>query len=177
MKLAMGRKFAKERLEGPKKPHGRPPKKLHWTVLRELKRAKLERVKKVYSVIHKATGKVGGNGCGGPIYGELTMGYNQKVIEFLVDFAHLDCKSRFIDIGCGLGKPNLHVTQYPGVEFSYGIEIEEVRTNLGLINLYQILQEKYLDNEMGHSCLLQHGDISDAKSLDPFTHVYSFDVG
>ena len=176
-KLAMGKKFAKKWTDNPKKQRGRPRKKPHPKILAVLKKEKEARVKNVYKIVNKMTGKIGGNGCGGPIYGELTLGNNQKVVDALVEYTAFSSESRFIDIGSGLGKPNIHVSQDPGVQFSLGIEIEEVRTNLGLINLHHVLREKENNANIGHTCLLQHGNISDAESLDPFTHVYAFDVG
>ena len=93
--------------------------------------------------------------------------------------------SRFIDVGSGLGKPNLHVTQDPAVEFSYGIEMERVRWMLGMSNLKTVLEEankqdKMMSNkqeEIHHRCIFAHGDITEAKYFDPFTHVYMFDIG
>lgn len=146
-------------------------------------------VQSVYSIIHKYTGSIGGNGNGGGIYGELTAGSMQKMINLMVEHTGLSKGSRFIDVGCGLAKPSLHVAQYPGVEFSYGIEVEHVRYMLGMSNLEQVLkaaskeeahrmeEEEIEGSKIGHKCILSHGDITEAKSFDPFTHVYMFDVG
>jgi len=84
-------------------------------------------VKKVYRCITQATGSLGGNGSGGPIYGELTVGSMQNIVDYLVEFCAFDPSSRFIDIGAGLGKPNWHVAQNPGVRLSIGIEVEKIR--------------------------------------------------
>ena len=92
--------------------------------------------------------------------------------------------SRFIDVGSGLGKPNLYVAQNPGVEFSFGIEMEHVRNMLGLHNLHHVLQEAQnevksseVENRIGTRCFLKHGNILEASSMDPFTHVFMFDIG
>lgn len=45
-----------------------------------------------------------------------------------------DENSSFIDVGAGLGKPNFHVAQDPGVEISYGLELEKVRWQLSIAN-------------------------------------------
>lgn len=150
-------------------------------------------VQSVYSIIQKYTGSIGGNGNGGGIYGELTAGSMQKMINLMVEHTGLSSDSRFIDVGCGLAKPSLHVAQYPGVEFSYGIEVEHVRYMLGMSNLEQVLKaalkeeahrveestkkEEVEGSKIGHKCILSYGDITEAKSFDPFTHVYMFDVG
>lgn len=137
-------------------------------------------VQAVYSIIQKYTGAVGGNGNGGSMYGELTAGSMQKMINLMVEHTGFSKDSRFIDVGCGLAKPSLHVAQYPGVEFSYGIEVEHLRYMLGMTNLEQVLKAALLEKEsttIGHNCILSYGDITEAKSFDPFTHVYMLDVG
>lgn len=135
--------------------------------------------RQVYAVVNKMTGSIGGNGHGGAIYGELTVGSMQKMIDLMKVHTNFGPKSRFIDVGSGLGKPNLHVAQDPGVEFSYGIEMEKVRWMLGMSNLNMVLQraEKKPSENILHRCMFEHGDITEAKYFDPFTHVYMFDIG
>mmetsp|Transcript_48869 Transcript_48869/g.59113 ORF Transcript_48869/g.59113 Transcript_48869/m.59113 type:complete len:401 (+) Transcript_48869:82-1284(+) len=140
-------------------------------------------VRKVYKIIRNCTGSIGGNGAGGAIYGELTVGSMQKVIDIMKDKLEFTAGSRFIDVGCGLAKPNMHVVQDPGVEFSYGIELNKERWFLGLHNLNNVLKAARDEKEggdgetIGYRCMLAHGDIVEAKSFDPFTHVYMFDIG
>ena len=144
-------------------------------------------VRRVYEIVNKHTGSIGGNGHGGAIYGELTVGSMQKMTNLMIEYTGLSKDSRFIDVGCGLGKPNLHVAQYPGVEFSYGIEMEHVRWMLGMANLDQVLKAAQMDiatkndiddeSKIKHQCFLAHGDVTEANFFDPFTHVYMFDIG
>ena len=147
-----------------------------------------DNVQRVYHIVHKHTGSIGGNGSGGAIYGELTTGSMQKMTNLMIEHTGLSKDSRFIDVGCGLGKPNLHVAQYPGVDFSYGIEMEHVRWMLGMANLHQVLKAAKKDKEggkdteegqskIGHGCYFAHGDITEANFFDPFSHVYMFDIG
>eukprot|EP00814_Leptocylindrus_danicus_P017398 CAMPEP_0116034956 /NCGR_PEP_ID=MMETSP0321-20121206/20007_1 /TAXON_ID=163516 /ORGANISM="Leptocylindrus danicus var. danicus, Strain B650" /LENGTH=362 /DNA_ID=CAMNT_0003511549 /DNA_START=18 /DNA_END=1106 /DNA_ORIENTATION=- len=143
-----------------------------------------ENVKKVYKIINAKTGRIGGNGHGGAIYGELTMHSMQKMVELMKQYTNFNKSSRFIDVGSGLGKPNLYVAQNPGVEFSFGIEMEHVRNMLGLHNLLHVLKEaqdevstNVEENRIGTRCFLKHGNILEAKSMDPFTHVFMFDIG
>jgi hypothetical protein len=142
-----------------------------------------ENVKQVYGIVRKLTGSIGGNGSHGPIYGELTMGSMQKMTNLMKEYTGLDTSSRFIDVGSGIGKPNLHVAQDPGVEFSYGIEVEVDRWVLGLNCLKGVLDAAHkqstasADELIRHRCIFEHGDIRDAKSFDPFTHVYMFSIG
>lgn len=131
------------------------------------------------------TGSIGGNSHGGAIYGELTVGSMQKMTNLMIEYADLSTDSRFIDVGCGLGKPNLHVAQYPGVDFSYGIEMEHIRWMLGMSNLDHVLKAAVEDEvhgnntetKIGHHIYFAHGDITEAEYFDPFTHVYMFDIG
>ncbi len=147
-------------------------------------------VKNAYSIVRRCTGSLGGNGSGGAIYGELTTGSMQKVVDTMIACCNLGKDSIFIDVGAGLGKPNIHVAQYPGVAASYGIEHEQVRWQLSLHNLKHLLQaaeaeleeeeEKEEEDDTGkinHKIFFHYGDITEAKTLDPFTHVYMFDIG
>lgn len=138
-----------------------------------------DNTRRVYAIVNKMTGSIGGNGHGGAIYGELTVGSMQKMVDLMKTHTDFGPDSRFIDVGSGLGKPNLHVTQDPGVEFSYGIEMEHVRWILGMSNLNMVLQhaKKHPEEDIRHRCIFQHGDITEAKYFDPFTHVYMFDIG
>lgn len=86
-----------------------------------------QEVQEVYSIIRKKTGTLGGNGYNGAIYGELTVGSMQKVVNILKDKCEMDHKSLFIDVGAGLGKPNMHVSQDPAVRISIGVELEVIR--------------------------------------------------
>ena len=90
-------------------------------------------VTKVYACVQKATGALGGNGSGGPIYGELTVGSMQAVIDYLVQYCNFSSSSRFIDVGSGRGKPNFHVAQDPGVRLSIEIEVEHIRYWVSII--------------------------------------------
>ena len=146
-----------------------------------------DNVRQVYGIIRKLTGSIGGNGSHGPIYGELTMGSMQKMVNMMKEYSNFNSNSRFIDVGSGIGKPNLHVAQDPGVEFSYGIEVEKDRWVLGLNCLNAVLsaaknQEKSVgklpsEQKIQHKCIFEHADVRKAKSFDPFTHVYMFSIG
>lgn len=94
----------------------------------------------------------------------------------------MTAQSRFIDVGSGLGKPNFHVAQAPGVRISVGIELERIRWQLAMYNLGQILPHmrgrcpadvEQLESGVHFLC----GDIFDATTMDPFTHVYMYDLG
>ncbi|KAG7336830.1 histone methylation protein [Nitzschia inconspicua] len=144
-------------------------------------------VQTVYKIVRKLTGNIGGNGYSGPIYGELTMHSMQKMINLMVEKTDLNTNSRFIDVGSGIGKPNLHVAQYPGVAFSCGVEMEHTRWALGMTCLKACLdaaidQRQNGDNGIDASLIqgktiFLHKNITEAKTFDPFTHVYMFSIG
>ena len=139
----------------------------------------------VYKIIHKRTGEMWGSGYEGPIYGELTQNSMQKMINLMVEHTGLSRSSRFLDVGSGLGKPNLHVAQHPGVAFSCGVECELNRWKLGMVCLDACLGYEDLETQSSAATntLLQgntmflNTNIMDAETFDPFTHVYMFSVG
>jgi len=132
-------------------------------------------VQHLYRVIQKSSGAVGGYGHNGPVYGEVTMGTFQKVVDALAEHTGFDSSSAFVDIGSGLGKPNLHVALNPGVRLSFGVELEELRWQLSMHNLRFVLDEV---SEMRKSVVyFANKDATEMGHFEPFTHVYMFDVG
>lgn len=131
-------------------------------------------VQKLYQVIQKYSGAVGGYGHNGPVYGEITMGTLQKVLNFLRDNLDFGSHSSFLDIGSGLGKPNLHVAVDPGVHVSFGIELEELRWQLSMHNLRFAIQEAAVPDSVVY---FAHNDATQIVRFEPFTHIYMFDVG
>ncbi|OWZ24624.1 hypothetical protein PHMEG_000305 [Phytophthora megakarya] len=152
------------------------------TPLADIRQKEVERtfteheVSEVYKAIRKQTGSLGGNAAGGAIYGEITQASFQRVVDYLKEKCELSKTSRFLDVGSGLGKPNFHVSVDPGVQVSYGIELEELRWHLSLHNLRSVLS---LDSQRNKplSTVFTAGDITHAHTFEPFSHVYSFDVG
>jgi hypothetical protein len=123
-------------------------------------------VRKAYKLIQKATGALGGNGTTGAIYGELTMHSMQKVINFMIENCELTSASRFIDVGSGLGKPNVHAAQDPCCRVSVGIELEDIRWQLSMQNM------KYLVEEMAEDAHLSvHADSDDRVDVKLVTGV------
>lgn len=101
------------------------------------------KVDKIYGIVRKSSGALGGNGYDGAIYGELTQRSMQKVLEFLVGKCQLNSQSRFIDVGSGLGKPNFHASQYPGCRLSLGIELEDIRWQVRIVFLFVVTWEMH----------------------------------
>ena len=144
-------------------------------------------VQHVYKIVKNLTGSIGGNGHVGPIYGELTMGSMQKMVNLMMEHCNLNRESRFIDVGSGIGKPNMHVAQFPGVSFSCGVEVERSRWVLGMSCLKAVLDEAVkqriegsltnTEAEILGNTIFLHKDIMEATTFDPFTHVYMFSIG
>ena len=148
-------------------------------------------VEHAYKIVRRLTGSIGGNSYLGPIYGELTMTSMQKMVNLMIEHTGLGKDSGFIDVGSGIGKPNIHVAQYPGVAFSCGVEVEFPRWTLGMTNLKAVLQgavaqqhanpqgEEEVDKacRLGGNTVFLHKDITEAKTFDPFSHVYMFSIG
>jgi hypothetical protein len=128
----------------------------------------------LYKVINKATGSVGGNAHFCAMYGELSSGSMQKIINVLKEQCSLSSDSAFLDIGAGLGKPNLHFALEANVRLSIDVEFIELRHKLAMINLRECIKNKVLNSSINVHFICS--DISEAKSLDPFTHIYMYDV-
>jgi len=134
-------------------------------------------VDELYKVIQKNTGRLGGNATGGAIYGEMTKMSFQRVVDAMVDKCGLDGTSIFLDIGAGLGKPNMHVAIEPGVQFSVGVEIMPVRWQLSLLNLKASLSGCAALKEMRKpNVAFALSDITEIEHFNPFTHIYMYDI-
>lgn len=132
------------------------------------------KIEDLYSIIHKATGSLGGNAYASAMYGELTRGSMDAIFKLLKDECELNDKSSFIDIGSGLGKPNFHAAQM-GIHLSIGVELVDIRHQLSIFNLLQVLKtenESINTNGLNFVC----ANIEQANSLNPFTHIYQFDL-
>jgi hypothetical protein len=84
----------------------------------------------------------------------------------------MNAQSRFIDVGSGLGKPNFHVAQSPGVRLSVGIELEHIRWQLAMYNLSQTLPQVRSKDDLAPECQKLEGgvhflcgDIFDASTM------------
>lgn len=133
-------------------------------------------VSEVYKAIRKQTGCLGGNAAGGAIYGEITQSSFQRIVDYMKENCELSASSLFLDVGSGLGKPNFHVAIDPGCEVSYGIELEDLRWQLSLHNLKSVLSLDVNKKKLNRT-VFTAGDITHARTLNPFSHIYSFDVG
>ncbi len=135
--------------------------------------------KKNYSIVNKLSGTMGLNAEFGPIYGENRIGSFQAVVKKMKAYTDLNDKSYFIDVGCGGGKPNLHVAQDLGVAISIGEEVVENRLDVCLKHFFAVLQRANNQqneeispvNRLGYNCYFLNMDVTEAASFDPFTHL------
>jgi Histone methylation protein DOT1 len=99
----------------------------------------------------------------GPIYGELAVGSFDKVIKFLIKNCNMNENTRFIDVGSGMGKPNLHIAITSKVLLSLGVECEILRYQLCMTILQQISKVN-----RPYRTFFQHLDIFNAASFVSF---------
>ena len=98
-------------------------------------------VSKVYKIIRKQTGSVGGNSFGGPIYSEITECSMDEVIQFLVDNCDLlkdKRSSNFLDVGSGLGKPCFYAMASINSNICLRTESQIGLFELSILNLVDI---------------------------------------
>jgi len=79
--------------------------------------------------------KLGGEGCGGSLYGEISRGDVHRILIALHLFTGLSPSSAFIDIGSGFGKPSLHAALAFGCRISAGIELMRPRVDISVYNI------------------------------------------
>ena len=140
----------------------------------------LSPVRRLYSVLnHKKTGAE----CAyageklTPIAGEITKASMHRITTFMKLSMSFNHTSRVVDIGCGQGKPNLHFAVAVGPELNVGIEIIPWRWYQATTNLLKVC-DVALDGDLPFpNCYFKRGNIREAESLDPFTHIYMFCTG
>ena len=113
----------------------------------------------------------------------------QKVVNFMTEHCEMDSDSLFIDVGSGLGKPNFHAAQDPGVRVSVGIELEDIRWQLAMQNLKFVLQavvdtsdtqgdkeDTDEDSRLLHGVNFMQGDIFDVITTVRIDMFQTFDL-
>ena len=99
----------------------------------------------------------------------------QSVVSSLIKNTQLSNASCILDIESGLGQPTMHCYIHLGVALSYDIEVSMLRHVWAIENLEKVLEADWTNKT--NKIFLAHGNISDAKTLDPFTHIYSYNIG
>jgi hypothetical protein len=130
----------------------------------------------LYKFINKHTKYLHIDGAQGPIYGELTQSSISKILDYLVSHCQLGENSVFMDIGSGLGKPNLHAATITNIKYSIGIELVDSRWWHSMHLLAHIADSYHLNN-IAQKTFFMHGDINNFQSLDGISHIYIFNCG
>ena len=115
-------------------------------------------------------------------YAELDCQSMEEVIKCMKEKQEFNTSSKFLDIGCGIGKPNLCAANDPGVVLSYGVEIHKTIFTAAQ-KIFQKLHEykgfpviKNMIELMLAKCHLQNLDIKNCDFLNHFTHVFMHDT-
>ena len=112
-------------------------------------------------------------------YGENTQGTLQKAFEFwhLKDPTFGSEGDIFLDVGHGLGKPNVHYSQLGSKKkISIGIECSEHRYNLS-IRWHKDMIGSLKNEELNGGFCFVHLDGLELQTLNPFKHIFMFDCG
>ena len=102
----------------------------------------------------------------------------QKDVQFMVNSTRFVTASWFLNVGSGIEKPNLHVAQYPAVEFLCGVQIEYSQWLLGMTCLKACLKAVavssapfLLAEAVQGNIMFLFNTIIKAQTFDPFTHM------
>ena len=147
-----------------------------------------ENTSRAYRIANSQSRSLGGAATGSAIFGEQSAGSMQNVVQLMVERQNLTSSSRVIDVGSGLGKPNFHFACDPGVALSYGVEVDPARVHISQCDLLSILRDDEMRFQQAavngtdapnveKNCILEFGDIFNAVTFDPFTHIYMYDIG
>jgi len=137
-------------------------------------------VRKLYSLIN--TRKTGADSAFGgqnitPIAGEITTCSMDRIIKQMQILMKLDRCSRILDIGSGQGKPNLHFSAAVNPSLNVGVEVIPLRWYQAVLNLTKVCDASLLGKSFYPNCVFVLGNIREAGSFDPFTHIYMFSTG
>jgi hypothetical protein len=136
-------------------------------------------VREIYSAIHRVCADcrpslTGHNGYG--VYGELTLGSMSTVIKKMKEITDLNSTSIFLNVGSGLGKPTIHVSQAADC-VSIGVESIPIRFYMAMKCLSCVYERAESNNEIKSACHFICSDILAYQNFNPFTHVYIFSAG
>ena len=138
------------------------------------------RLKRMYSIVNRK--KTGAESAYGgdkvtPIAGEITKGSMIRVVKIMEDKMSFNSNSRVLDIGCGQGKPSLHFATAVNPSFNFGVEVVPWRWYQATTNLMKVFDDSVTGGAPFPNCFFQLGNIRQARTLDPFTHIYMFSTG
>ena len=137
-------------------------------------------VRKLYSLIN--TRKTGADSAFGgqnitPISGEITTSSMDRIIKQMQILMKLGRCSRVLDIGSGQGKSNLHFSAAVNPSLNVGVEVIPLRWYQAVLNLTKVCDASLVGKTFYPNCVFVLGNIREAGSFDPFTHIYMFSTG
>jgi hypothetical protein len=129
-------------------------------------------VKELYRQVGRTVfGDLSFSGDGNSVYGEMTQGILQAAFQRINPEGGL-----LLDIGHGRGLPSLQAAVGSNFTHSVGIELQKAFYKDSLENLQKVGSNDTTKAAL-KKCMFLEGDILDAQSLEPFTHVFSHCVG
>eukprot|EP00045_Choanoeca_perplexa_P014204 m.165793 g.165793 ORF g.165793 m.165793 type:complete len:768 (+) comp16605_c0_seq2:52-2355(+) len=111
------------------------------------------------------------------ITGNVTKGSMTRMLKFLRQECELDEESMLIDLGHGMGRPNLHAAALvPPIKASIGTEFNPQLYKQSMLALAELVQ---VCPQLARrpSVLFMDQNIKDLHSFNPFTHIYAFNIG
>ena len=147
-------------------------------IVRDQRRA--TEINDAFKVIQsQGSGRIGGESSpDAPLYGEISLGSLDELVESLKEYCDLGTSSIFMDVGSGTGKPSIYLAHNPGLCCSIGIECDKTRWCLSMQNAYLIASKAFTRL---NTCLINtwffHIDLMELTSFHQCTHIYSFTCG
>ncbi|KAG2501386.1 hypothetical protein HYH03_001174 [Edaphochlamys debaryana] len=131
----------------------------------------------LYSLMQSFENKLGGGEGVEGLYGSITQGGMQKVLDCLRHNTGFNKSSKLVDIGAGLGRPLLHAMVTAGLEDVWGVELDSVKCNKATAFCGHVIENMALKGMIRADSRVPEiycSSIEEVKSLDPATHAYSF---
>eukprot|EP00049_Salpingoeca_infusionum_P002758 m.59463 g.59463 ORF g.59463 m.59463 type:complete len:792 (-) comp11772_c0_seq2:1918-4293(-) len=111
------------------------------------------------------------------ITGNITKGSMSKVLQYLQKHCELDESAIFLDLGHGMGRPNLHVAALtPRIKYSLGTDCNPELYKQSMLVLKDMTEQFPVLLETPRLFFFD-ANIQDLKNLSPCTHVYAFNIG
>ena len=107
----------------------------------------------------------GGEGVVG-LYGSLT---TDSMAEVLADWPDFNASSILLDVGCGIGRPQMQALVQYGVSCSVGVEMDCIKCNKAVAFIERVAKDAALD---ASGVRILHRSSSKLTTLEPCTHLY-----
>jgi hypothetical protein len=133
-------------------------------------------LKELYSIMQGCESRLGGGEGVEGIYGSITQAGMNKIFDCMKHGTSFGANSCLIDIGSGLGRPQLHAAIDPGLKKSLGIELDQVKVTKARAFITQTLDEMHRRSKGARFATPQIvcSSVEKLQSLEKATHAYSF---